>query len=405
MNQRAPPRDTGACPIMHTDYRVDRPVLEHRTRLSADREAQPFYWNDSTEHGFWMVTRFADVLEALNMPEAFNNRQVNAFDKNMALHLLPQTLNGQEHRKLRAVLNPYFAPAAVKRMEAVARERAIALIEEIRPRKSVDMANEFGMQYPTEIFLALLGLPTSDGLMFLKWVEDIFGGFFGGPDAAPAAKAAGERIQDYFRVALEERERSPRDPKTDLVTRLLVARIDDQPIPREDLLTICMTLMAAGLDTTRSALGYIFHHLAHFEADRRRLIRNPSEWTVAVDEFVRLYPLVFQDGRQATDDIEFHGCPVRAGDMLWLGLGSANQDPRQFENPERFDPSRKNLRDHVGFGSGPHRCLGMHLAKAEIVIVMQEWLARIPEYRIAAGAKLTERGGQLRIQHLPLEWD
>jgi cytochrome P450 len=91
--------------------------------------------------------------------------------------------------------------------------------------------------------------------------------------------------------------------------------------------------------------------------------------------------------------------------MLWLGLGSANQDPRKFENPERFDPSRRNLRDHVGFGSGPHRCLGMHLAKAEIVIVMQEWLARIPEYRIAAGAKLTERGGQLRIQHLPLEWD
>ncbi len=91
--------------------------------------------------------------------------------------------------------------------------------------------------------------------------------------------------------------------------------------------------------------------------------------------------------------------------MLWVGLGSANQDPRKFENPETFDPTRKNLRDHVGFGSGPHRCLGMHLAKAEIVIVMQEWLARIPHYRIAPGAKLTERGGQLRIQHLPLEWD
>jgi cytochrome P450 len=390
---------------MHTDFRVDRPLLETRRMLSDDREAQPFYWNDSTEHGFWMVTRFTEVLEALNMPEAFNNKQVNAFDRNMAVHLLPQTLNGQAHRNLRAVLNPYFAPAAVKRIEPLARERAIALIEELQPKKAVDMANGFGMQYPTEIFLALLGLPMSDGLMFLKWVEDIFGGFFGGPAAAPAARLAGEHIQDYFRTALDEREKNPRDPKTDLVTRLLAARIDDKPIPREDVLTICMTLMAAGLDTTRSALGYIFHHLAHFEADRRRLIDKPLEWAVAVDEFVRLYPLVFQDGRQATDDIEFHGCPIRAGDMLWIGIASANQDPRKFERPDKFDPSRKNLRDHVGFGGGPHRCLGMHLAKAEIVIVMQEWLKRIPDYRVAAGSKLTERGGQLRIQHLPLEWN
>jgi cytochrome P450 len=405
MSQHAPPRDTGRCPVMHTDYRADRPVLEHRASISADREASPFFWNDSTEHGFWMVTRYEEVLEALNMSEAFDNRQVNAFDADMKLHLLPQTLNGQEHRKLRAVLNPYFAPAAVKRMEGLARERASALIERIQPRKSVDLVNEFGMQYPTEVFLALLGLPTSDGLMFLEWVEDIFRGFFGGEEGAAAAARAGERIREYFQVALEERERNPRDPKTDLVTRLLAARIDDQPIPRDDVLTICMTLMAAGLDTTRSALGYIIYHLARFTDDRRRLIDNPSEWTTAVDEFVRLYPLVIQDGRQASRDIDFHGCPIRADDMLWLGLGSANQDPRKFEQPEKFDPERKNLRDHLGFGSGPHRCLGMHLAKAEIVIAMQEWHRRIPNYRVAPGARLTERGGQLRIQHLPLEWD
>src|SRR5262249_3480622 len=148
-------------------------------------------------------------------PEAFDNRQVNAFDRDMQLHLLPQTLNGQEHRKLRAVLNPYFAPAAVKRMESLARARAVELIEAVKPRKSIDLVDEFGMQYPTEIFLALLGLPMADGLMFLKWVEDIFGGFFGGEAALPAASAAGENIREYFRVALEERERNPGDPRTD----------------------------------------------------------------------------------------------------------------------------------------------------------------------------------------------
>jgi len=256
MSERAPPRDTGTCPVLHTDYRVDRPALEHRVRLSADREAHAgLYWNDSTKHGFWMITRFADVLEALNMPEVFDNRQVNAFDRDMKLHLLPQTLNGREHRELRAVLNPFFAPAAVKRIEAIARERARALIRELEPRKSVDLVNEFGMQYPTEIFLSLLGLPTSDGTMMLRWVEDIFAGFFGGEAGVAAALVAAERTQAYFREAIAERERNPRNPKTDLVTRLLVANAGDKPIPREDVLTICTTLMAGGLDTTRAAMG------------------------------------------------------------------------------------------------------------------------------------------------------
>ena len=108
-----------------------------------------------------------------------------------------------------------------------------------------------------------------------------------------------------------------------------------EPISRDEILTLCMTIMLAGLDTTRSALGYIFHHLATHPDDRQLLIDHPEKIPDAVEEFVRLYALVFQDGRYVDEDVDFHGCPMKQGDMAWLGLAQANRDPRRFERPRR----------------------------------------------------------------------
>ncbi len=163
-------------------------------------------------------------------------------------------------------------------------------------------------------------------------------------------------------------------------------------------------MIAAGLDTTRSVLGFAFHHLATHPEDRRQLVEEPELWPRAVEEMIRLYSLVFQDGREVTRDLDFHGVKMKKGDLIWIGLAAANRDPRKFENPDEFDMFRADLNHHVGFGAGIHRCLGMHLARAELVIALEEWHARIPDYRIAEGADLRERGGQLRLQSLPLEW-
>lgn len=189
-----------------------------------------------------------------------------------------------------------------------------------------------------------------------------------------------------------------------MVTRLLEARIDGKPIPEEDILTICLTLMLAGLDTTRSALGYIYAHLARNDADRQAIIDNPDLIPRAVEEFLRIYPLVFQVGREVQEPVEFHGLDLQPGDVVWLGIAQANRDPRKFPEPDRFIPDRKGVNQHIAFGAGPHRCLGMHLARLELAIVLREWHKRIPHYRIKEGVTLTERGGQLTLPTLPLEW-
>jgi cytochrome P450 len=104
-------------------------------------------------------------------------------------------------------------------------------------------------------------------------------------------------------------------------------------------------------------------------------------------------------------DVDFHGCPLRAGDIVWLGLASANRDPREFDRPAEFVPDR-TVNRHLAFGAGPHRCLGSHLARVELVVVLEEWLARIPEFEPdeAAGGEPRERGGQLMLRSVPLRW-
>ena len=159
-----------------------------------------------------------------------------------------------------------------------------------------------------------------------------------------------------------------------------------------------------GSTRPEDALGYIFQHLATHHDDHEWIAANPASIPAAVEEFLRLYGLLIQDGRYVEHDIDFHGCPMKQGDVVWLGLASASRDPAEFDRAGEFVRDRRSNR-HLAFGAGPHHCLGAHLARKELVIVLEEWFRRIPNFRIAPGASLRERGGQLTLLSLPLEWD
>jgi len=391
------------CPVVHTDYRVDRPVHEHYTLLNNDRETAPVLRAEFTPVPFWMVTRYADVLAALQDPQTFGNEVVNAMDTRRGFDLLPQLLDPPEHTRLRKPLNRFFSPAAVRRLEPLVVSHCAAMVDEIAPTGGCDIVSDFAIRFPTDMFLATLGLPLEDGKQFVVWVEAIFSGFFGA-DAREAHKAWA-KMTGYFDAALDDRLRAPRDRQSDFLTHLVSMSTGDEPMRREDMLSVCLTLMAAGLDTTRSALSYVFHHLATHPAHRRRIVDEPAVIPRAVEELLRLYPLVFQDGRKVRRDVEVQGCPMREGDVVWLGLASANRDPRVFDDPDVFDLDRANASSHLSFGAGIHRCLGMHLARHEIAIALREWHERIPDYEIATDQPIMERGGQLTLRSLPLRWN
>jgi cytochrome P450 len=287
-------------------------------------------------------------------------------------------------------------------MEPLVLSRCTELIDELAPKGECDLVSEFAIRFPTDMFLATLNLPVSDGEEFLVSVEKIFKAFAG--QGMEEAGRAVEWMEGYFGRAIDLRSENPQDTETDFISRMLVSSLDGIPISRQEIITICLTLMTAGLDTTRSALGFIFHHLAQDDDLRHRLTAEPELWPKAVEEFIRLYPLVYQDGRLVKQDIDFHGLQLRKGDIVWLGLGSANHDPKKFAEPRSFDMGRDHLNHHLAFGAGIHRCLGMHLARHELVIAVTEWHKRIPDYTLASGRALYERGAQLTINELPLRW-
>jgi cytochrome P450 len=151
-------------------------------------------------------------------------------------------------------------------------------------------------------------------------------------------------------------------------------------------------------------LSYAFYHLANHDTDRQRLIDDPSLVPHAVEELMRAYPIV-QTSRIATSDFDFRGCPVKEGDMVSFPLGMAGRDPKAYEKSREVDLDRENPR-HISFGAGPHRCLGSHLARQEMVVALQEWHKLIPNYRVSdPDAVIEHSAGVYSLECLPLAWD
>ena len=386
------------CPVIHLDTVVDRPVGEWSAELNELREQSPILWN---EHGgYWVITRAQLVKEIFQNPVVFTNDSISPGDPDPSYRWIPSNVNPPLHVQYRQILNHAFGPASVARAAPRAREYCRMAIEEVVGQGRCDFVATVAGVFPTRVFLELVDLPWQDAPKLVDWSETIFNGFFSGP----AAEAAFAASRDYFASLIADRRQSPRDPAEDFTSHLLASVVDGQPMPDEDALNIFNQLMLAGLDTVKSALSYSMLYLATHADDRSRLVADPGLIPGAIEEFLRVYPLVME-GRKLSEDIDFHGVPMRAGEMVMLALPAVMHDPDYFDRPDRVIIDRpKN--NHLSFGGGPHRCLGSHLARMEMAIGLEEWHRRVPDYRLGCPiGDVIERGGQLSLRSLPLEWD
>jgi cytochrome P450 len=210
-------------------------------------------------------------------------------------------------------------------------------------------------------------------------------------------------VMGYFQEVITERRATPEIERSDVLSEALTWKIDGESIPDQDLLSFCLLLFMAGLDTVTAQLSYAFHHLGTHPADRERLAADPSLAPKAVEEFLRVYPIV-QTGRKVTEDVNFHGLELKAGDQVVFPLAATGRDPGQYERATEVDLDREVTR-HVSFGAGPHRCLGAHLARQELKVALEVWHERIPHYALVEGASIAEHaGGVYGLDRLPLIW-
>ena len=402
---QAPQRDVGGCPVMHRDFAPSGPAGCYWDLATEMRDGSPVYFNTFAQ-GYWIFTRHDAVKDIYKTPDLFSSESFTPWEPNPVYRFVPTQIDAPDHIKYRRILNPWFSPRAMDEAEDDLRALCRSLVEDVAPTGATDFVSAFALRFPTEGFLKVIGIPPQDADLFVPWVEDFFAGFGGDPAGLERMTAALQGIQAYWAAALDERRGEPEPRPGDLASHLLHATFDERPLTDTEMLDMLTVLVLAGLDTTRAELGYMFRHLAEHPEHRRRLIEEPELIPLAVEEVLRFYTIIFGDGRKVTRDAEFHGVQLKQGEMVYGLVSAANRDPEHWDRGEEFviDRQRNN---HMGFANGPHRCLGMHLARREMKIAVEEWLRVIPDFDVATDDELTERGGgsMMTLLELPLSWE
>jgi cytochrome P450 len=381
--------------------KAPNPALAEFSNMDARQDSSRPVFRVQDEGDYWMFTDHSVILDGLQKPEIWSSSVIVPMDPDPPYKWIPIMLDPPEHTKWRHVLGSYFSPGRVTAMEDDQRRLAGELIEAVKPKGGCEFVTEISRVFPAIIFLSIMGMPVDKLEDFLGW-EDMILHTDGVGDAANEMRFAGMmKVQEYFSGLIAERRANP-DPKAqDIISNAIEWTIDGTPVNDLEILNCLLLLFMAGLDTVASQLSYAMLHLATHPRDRARLVAEPDITSRAVEELLRAYPIV-QTARKATRDMDFHGCPVKAGDMAEFPLAAAGRDPNVYPEARTVDFDRKVVR-HLSFGGGPHRCLGSHLARQELTVLLQEWHSRIPDYQVVE--QPTEHGGQVwGLDSLKLSW-
>jgi hypothetical protein len=251
----------------------------------------------------------------------------------------------------------------------------------------VDAAADYAQQIPVRVIGKILGVPEALSDTFTGWVRDVLEF----ADEPERSHRGGDGILNFLLQHLELRKDDPQD---DLISQL--AHTDHEGERIEDSLILGMAglVLIAGIDTTWSAIGSALWHLARNPDHAARLIAEPELMDSAIEEFLRAYSPVTM-ARMVKADAEFKGCAMAAGDKVLMNFPAANRDPAAFDQADEVILDR-SVNRHVAFGTGIHRCAGSNLARMELRVAIEEWLARIPTFRLADEAEVTWAGGQVR---------
>jgi len=390
--------ESGRSPVQ--DWTTDYDILD------PDYVADPYpVWDDLREQcpiahsdrwgGSWLPTRYADVQRFAQDHEHFSSRDVGVLSftpeerppRPIEIPVPPIDQDQPIHTWTRRLLLPWFSHARVAQYEPYTRDLCNRLIDGFVENGSADAAGDYARQIPVRVIALLLGVPEEMSDTFTGWVQDVL-------EFAHDEKRSGaatDALTEYLLAKLEERRV---DPSDDLISSLLHAEHDGEPVDDLIILGMAALTLIAGVDTTWSSIGSAMLHLATHPDDVRRLVDEPDLMPLAIEELLRAYSPVTM-ARIANDDVEVAGCPIKAGDKVLMNFPAANRDPEVFEDPDHVILDRAQNR-HVAFGAGIHRCAGSNLARMELRVAVETWIARIPEFRLADGGEVTWAGGQVR---------
>ncbi|MCC0057603.1 MAG: cytochrome P450 [Rhodobiaceae bacterium] len=345
--------------------------------------------------GYWVLTRADDIYDVMRDHERFSNHGVALMREHEGVRFIPGEIDPPIHTAFRKVLNPQTSPKRVREFEDSSRNLCIKLVEELKDQGGCEFRSSISEVMPIYNFLFFMSLPVEHAEKLVP----------------PAAVIARERDLDAFARAMEEIrgyiedriDERLTDPRDDFISHVLAAEIEGRPIAREEAVVTVLNVMLGGLDTVTGSMGFFFNYLARHPAIRRKLVDEPGMIPEAIEELLRRHG-IFNTGRLVKQDCEHKGVTFRKNDLVLISGTLHNLDDRKFSDPLKVDFDRKEGA-HLTFGVGIHRCLGSNIARAQLRILLEEWLKRIPDFAIAPGKDVKVQSGRTNaVVELPLIW-
>ena len=300
------------------------------------------------------------------------------------------------HTRVRKIMTSALTPRAIQRMEPGLVSTVDYLLDRMEGKDEVDLIEDFASSIPIQIIGNLLDVPMDERGPLRDWSLAILGALE--PTLTDEQLKRGHDSVTEFKTYLEDlvarRRAKPGDPETDVLTRLIRGEGADAQLSEIELLQNCIFILNAGHETTTNLIGNGLALLNDHPGEKARLLENPGLITTAIEEFLRYASPNQLGNRETTQEIEIDGLKVPKGTNLHLVIGAANRDPAVFDDPQRFDITRKPNR-HLAFAGGPHVCVGLTLARLEGRIAIGRLLERFPDYRIKEGREL---GGRMRFR-------
>ncbi|MGH3732053.1 MAG: cytochrome P450 [Acidimicrobiales bacterium] len=394
---------------MTTDFDAKREVVDFATDWDHTDPAwvnDPYpIWEDLRERcpvahtdryaGGWFPTTHEMVSSVANDTEHFTSRSVvisnNKFPPNAIAPIggaPPITSDPPFHQIARRLILPAFAPGPVNAMEPQVRALCAKHLDRLEGRGDIDASADYAQFISPGVIATMLGFPKEDEELFRDFVHLVLDLV----DLSPEVRGPMfVPLAEYFDAQIEDHLANPRD---DFTSYLLNVEVGGEKLAPEHVRGTMVLTLVAGIDTTWSAIGSAIWHLAQNPGDLARLVNEPELMPIAVEEFLRFYAPVTM-ARLVKEDLDFYGCAMKKDDWVLLGFPAANRDPEAFEDAEKFIIERA-INRHAAFGLGIHRCVGSNLARMELRVAIEEFIARYPRFELSDPEAVTWAPGQVR---------
>ena len=357
----------------------------------------PAPWTDNG-NGFWSLLRYDDIAAAAMNAKVFSSEITPRFSDG---RVPPVEVDRPQHTVFRRALTKYFKPEAIERLEPVAHDLAVKLLEPLIAAGGGGVAPAFSYPYPAQVICAFLGIPVEDALNLKKWADE---SFMYRPDRLnkpELAQAAESNLTEYAQRLLDERVRLNLDPDEDMITGLMNFEFNGAKLTDTEVGRVVRLMLSAGHNNTTSSTGITLLQIARDPEIQRTLRADRSLIPQAILEFLRHESPAMTSRRVLKEDVELHGRTMRAGEEVMFFWSSANRDAAHFENPEVVDIHRDNT-SAMTFGWGPHRCLGLSVALMEIRVAVEVLFDRT-EWIELSGEPERVKWERLGVTSLPLK--